>query len=250
MEKLIQKKIRDHIYIINYDGLFTSYIVIGNKKALVIDTMVGALNMKEIVQSYTDLPIILVNTHAHLDHVGGNFYFEEAYMHPEDIAWVNGPQETARMIGIEKIKNVKSPKYHPILPGYILDLGGIELEVFSLAGHTRGSIGLLDRKDRIFFTGDGIIPQIWMHLDESVSLHELKRTLNDLQSIRNEYDVILHGHTADVVYATLYDELMIAVDEVINGEKEHDTPFELFPGAVKHPFHGTDSSRFIVYRPN
>ena len=41
-------------------------------------------NAKELAEGLTNLPIILINTHADPDHISGNSAFEEFYMSPAE----------------------------------------------------------------------------------------------------------------------------------------------------------------------
>ena len=56
-----------------------SYLVVGNKKALLFDTGIGVGKMRAVVESLTKLPVIVLNSHTHFDHVGGNAEFSEIY---------------------------------------------------------------------------------------------------------------------------------------------------------------------------
>ena len=47
-----------------------------SRNAVLIDTGLGVSNIKEIVDSLTELPIIVVTTHVHWDHIGGHKHFE------------------------------------------------------------------------------------------------------------------------------------------------------------------------------
>ena len=62
------------------------YLVEGDNYALLIDSIIGFANLKTFCETLTDKKIILVNTHAHSDHIGGNFFFDCCYMHPRDMA--------------------------------------------------------------------------------------------------------------------------------------------------------------------
>ncbi|MEZ4590062.1 MAG: MBL fold metallo-hydrolase [Chloroflexota bacterium] len=64
-------------------GVFMT-LVVGEEKALLLDTGYGLDNLPETVAQIADLPVILVNSHGHLDHVLGNRFFDEAYLHPAD----------------------------------------------------------------------------------------------------------------------------------------------------------------------
>ena len=84
MENKIEvKQLSDRIFAMNDLGA-TGYLVLGNEKALMIDTMNGSEDLKAVVRTITDLPVMVVNTHGHGDHICGNIFFEEAYIHPAD----------------------------------------------------------------------------------------------------------------------------------------------------------------------
>jgi len=52
-----------------------SYLVIGKKRAIIIDTGTGIGDLKQVVSELTDLPVSVVNTHTHWDHIGNNYQF-------------------------------------------------------------------------------------------------------------------------------------------------------------------------------
>ena len=56
------------------------YLLIGDEKAVLIDTLYGFGDLRQIVESITDKPVMVINTHGHFDHTGGNSFWPEAYM--------------------------------------------------------------------------------------------------------------------------------------------------------------------------
>lgn len=67
------KKLTEHVWLMDDQGS-SGYVVLGEKKALVVDTMNGSENVKEIVRTITGLPVMVINTHVHPDHIGGNHF--------------------------------------------------------------------------------------------------------------------------------------------------------------------------------
>ena len=77
-ERIKISKINDHIWLLNDNNEATGYLVAGKEKALVIDTMIGYEDVHAVVRTLTDLPLVVVNTHGHCDHIYGNIYFEDS----------------------------------------------------------------------------------------------------------------------------------------------------------------------------
>ena len=61
------------------------YLVAGEEKAALIDTGMGFPGLRQLVERLTDKPVIVLNTHGHLDHIGGNDEFDCIYLHPDDL---------------------------------------------------------------------------------------------------------------------------------------------------------------------
>src|SRR5262249_15459577 len=59
-------------------------LVIGEQKAALIDTGCGIGNLRQAVEAVTSLPVMVINTHTHLDHLGSNRQFDDIAMfdHP------------------------------------------------------------------------------------------------------------------------------------------------------------------------
>lgn len=237
-ERIKLNPINDHIWLMNDYNESTGYLVVGEEKALIIDTMNGYEDVKAIARTVTELPLMVVNTHAHWDHVLGNIYFEEVYIHPDDLELLK-----------KSMKNHGLPKVRSLLDGDVIQLGGIDLEVFHIPGHTPGGVCLLNRRDRILFSGDSIIEQTWMQMDESLPMPVFLAALEKLGKVRNEFDYILTGHTREGLEdASLYEAHKKAVKEVAEGQTEGDIPYEWFGGiAMAHPYGG--EPRRIVYKP-
>jgi len=51
------------------------YLLLGTESAILIDTGLGISNIRNIVDHLTSLPVMVVTTHVHWDHIGGHKYF-------------------------------------------------------------------------------------------------------------------------------------------------------------------------------
>ncbi len=239
-------QLSDNIWLMNDNGEASGYIVVGNDKAAVIDTMNGSENVQNVARTVTDLPLMVINTHGHPDHVYGNAYFDEAYIHPDDVYLA---QESYRYPQYNNLRRkLKAAAFKTTEEGDSFDLGGITLEVYGIPGHTEGGICILDREDRVLFTGDSINRHCWMQLDTCSSMEDFYIALQRLNAIRADYDYILHGHAVGFEDATLYEEHMAAVKEVIDGTNAaEDQDYEYFGGRCK--IHYSSENVGIVYNP-
>lgn len=181
-------EIAPNTYHINEFGIDNQYLLVGDERALVIDTGSGLYDMKKLIAKLTDKPYDVVVTHLHGDHNGGSNQFEEVWMHPLDIEWLPPVATTEQMrwkaMRMEEISREHRehddgtgwPSYEEIFPydtvdilerekkcrylelqdRQVFELGNRKVEVFHTPGHTRGSVSLLDYKRRILFSGDAM----------------------------------------------------------------------------------------------
>ena len=190
------QQIRPNVYLIDDAGDSTCFLVTGSEKALLVDTANGYEDLHAIVRTLTDLPVIVVNTHGHGDHIYGNVYFDEAWLHPADNALYDMSFGYAK----EQLEQhgLKPCPVKPLAVGQLFDLGGVQLEVVDLKGHTAGSIGLLDKGGRILYTGDGLNVHIWMQLDHSLPIATLLETVRALKEKHGgDFDYVAHGHARE-----------------------------------------------------
>ena len=187
-----------------------STLVIGENKALLFDTCYGVGNLKEEVEKITNKPLIVVNSHGHMDHTGGNYQFPEVYLHENDFELVkkhNSEKWRQRTINtLEKNKitvegfskeNYLKQREGNIIPlklHEIFDLGGVTCEVLPLFGHTQGSIALYIKEWKLALVSDGTCPFIWIFLEESTTVTVYVKYLKEL--LKYDFDNFLVGHGA------------------------------------------------------
>ena len=74
------RKVAEGTGCIEDHGSDNMYVVEGKKKALRIDTGLGFAKLSDFVKTLTRLPVVVVNTHGHGDHAGGNYQFKSRDM--------------------------------------------------------------------------------------------------------------------------------------------------------------------------
>ena len=65
------------------------YLLCGTKRAILIDTGLGVSNIREVIDGLTKLPVTVITTHVHWDHIGGHKYFDNIAVHEEEKDWLS-----------------------------------------------------------------------------------------------------------------------------------------------------------------
>jgi glyoxylase-like metal-dependent hydrolase (beta-lactamase superfamily II) len=189
-------------------------LVVGSERALVIDTGAGPVQAAQIlgaVRQLTDLPLSVVNTHSHFDHVFGNAYFAA---HGVEDFWAtgrcaavvseSGDSQRAQVAGMEPAMAAGDGEHTALHPAnkhvsgspVDLDLGGISVTLFHL-GHGHTDNDLLVGAGNVLFTGDLVEEGADPGFEDSFPT-EWIRTLGKISALDDLYDVYVPGHGAAV----------------------------------------------------
>lgn len=193
-------KLREQLYQIQNDVDNCCTLVIGEKKALLFDTMSGYGNLRACVEELTSLPVTVVNSHGHFDHVGGNFQFEDIYLNDADLPLLDIMEAYLDMVSENIGRDLSQTRasypqregIHELSEGMSFDLGGVTAEAVALPGHTAGCIGLLLREWRILLVGDALSPQMCLFFPESLGLEVYQETLKKVMKM--DFDHWIQGH--------------------------------------------------------
>lgn len=175
-------------------------LVVGSRKALLFDTMIGLGELKPYLQAITRLPLIVVNSHGHLDHTGGNGQFERVYINFLDLAYwrINERNISAVENTLQKdLDNCRfsfryPPAFMDLKEDMVFDLGGCRARAIALPGHSPGSMGLFLPEKRLVLVGDACSPQMCLFMEETQSLWVYQETLMKLQQLDFDYFVVGH----------------------------------------------------------
>lgn len=228
------KQVADKTWAIRDKTHVACYLVEGEEKALLIDTCWGLGNLAELVQSITSLPLKVVFTHGHPDHVCGAFQFNDLYISNEDEYLLNNfyNRETRRQLFENRFKdqcpadfskknwiNARLRNVSNVKEGDVFELGKMNLKVISVPGHTPGSICLLDEENELLFSGDSIqTAPVLMHLDTSLPLSTYFDSIVHACSFEEAYDKILPAHGETPIDKTVLDELINGTSEILEGK--------------------------------
>jgi glyoxylase-like metal-dependent hydrolase (beta-lactamase superfamily II) len=233
----------------------------GKERALLIDTGCGIGNLKETISTLTSLPVTVVATHGHPDHVLGGAQFDSIHLANEDAVLLNRyiNTESRKLIykyllqekcnsefSIEQWLNSRI-NIIPVNDGHIFDLGDRIIRAVSVPGHSAGCIALIDEQEKLLFSGDSIqCGDMWIHLKDSFPLHMFLKSIHKLRLISDKFYKILPGHSTTSVQTDIIDELIQGITKIVAGELKG-VPHSTFMGEGLH-------CRFnrcgVVYNPN
>lgn len=228
-------QIDDHTFAISEYGHWEkvhSYLLIGKERAALIDTGLGIDNIKRITDQLTDLPIIVLTTHVHWDHIGSHGMYENIYVHKDEEDWlVNGikklsieqiRKDISRDITIPTPKTFNPETYTPfqgkptglLNDGDEIDLGNRKLTIYHTPGHSPGHIVIYDNRSGYLFTGD-------LFYDETPIYAFFPTTspidlVNSLEKISNLPSVtkLYGGHNTIGLDASVLHEIKHAVNKL------------------------------------
>lgn len=195
----------DGVWQIHEPGGVNSYLIEGGERAALVDAGYGFADIRRIIGLLTDKPVDVLLTHGHTDHYGGAYYFPYVYMNTVDFPVYRLYEETQKHLIVSKFRrDRKAAGLPPVWPedfdeqqymsmhigafrlledGQVLDLGGRQLVMMSLPGHTRGSMVVIDRQTGLAFSGDSVSSSYWGLFSFSLPLHEYARNLEKLTAV-------------------------------------------------------------------
>jgi len=234
------RRITDDLFILHEPRHFEKTnvsLLIGREMAVLIDTGCGIGDLGRAVERLTEKPVSVINTHTHLDHIGGNRHFEEIALfdHPRSrqLAAHGAPREILeREILDEKLLTGPWPEgFDPralelspfevnrwLKDGERIRLGDIELEAIHTPGEAPDHICLLDRAHRVLYCGDILLHgAIWTHL-EGGSLSELIASYQKLMGYYDEFDHLMPSHNEPWIDRQLLPAALAAAERIVAGE--------------------------------
>lgn len=198
-------KLSDHITQITDPSGVYLFLVEGEKEAVLIDTGVGFVGLKEAVEGLTKKPLSVILTHMHPDHAGGAAAFDRVYLHPADknmaaevalevrMGYSMGSMWGASLTPADLIPAPGADKqYLPLSDGQIFDLGGITMEMIHVPGHTPGNCCVLFKEERSILFGDACNANTLLMWGTTIS--QYKKSLQYLQTFRGRFDTVYYSH--------------------------------------------------------
>ena len=219
-------KISEDTWIISFmNGSQNIYLLEGGERALLIDTGWGAGNLRAHVEKLTGKPVVVANTHGHLDHSGGNGEWESVMMLPGG----EGDIYTCHRLPFD-ISKLPNPDYeHKLVhDGDVIELGGRTIELLDISAHSNGSLAFLDRKNGYLFVGDEMeSAQVLMYETEAIPGYEfvLDKKLRAhhanmlrLKGLRGAWHTLFPAHNGAPIAPSYLDDHIALTEHIYAGD--------------------------------
>lgn len=220
-----------------------AYLIIGEIRDVLYDTGMGIASIKEAVndvrkaENLPDKELMVVNSHNHLDHNGGNSDFSEAWIY--DNKWgiqkltqgVPGGKDagfssywdqftphpgTRPPADFDPVEKFTAPfpreNIHLLTEGDIVDLGNRKFRVIHTVSHSPDGLALYDDEQKILFGGDTFYGPDYLITDLSLLAADLEK----VSPLQVEWHYSSHG---EQLIETMQHGLHLSiVRRLINGE--------------------------------
>jgi glyoxylase-like metal-dependent hydrolase (beta-lactamase superfamily II) len=199
-----------------YQGNY-SYLILGSTRAVLFDAGTGLRDIVPVVRALTSLPVTVIPSHLHFDHVG-------ALGRLDRTALLDDPSLRARAadskITLRRYEflgfadRLGTPTFRVDewwVPGSVVDLGDRQLTVLATPGHTPTSVSLYDAQRHQLFAGDFIYPGWLYAFLPGASRSAYLATTTRLLSVLDPATEILAAHMEDAT-ATIQAPVLTVAD--------------------------------------
>ena len=225
-------RISPHVYVIPDErarGVPNVGIIVGSRATLVVDLGMGLKSgqaiLREVAKISKGRDLYIVNTHFHPEHTTGEVAFPEtakvirAVAQQEDIEeeglkWVEifskrSPELTELL---KDVKAFRAPA-ETFEREKTLDLGGVRVRLIWLGpGHTRGDTAIFIEGDRVLFSGDLAMKQVFPAFTSPQSRADTWiASLKSLEALRPLQVIGAHYDMGDASVITAYREFVVAL---------------------------------------
>lgn len=217
------------------DGKMSSlYLVKGEQSALLVDTGMGEDPLLPYVRMLTELPVYLLITHGHGDHMMHAGELETVYMSHKDLPLLAG---ACKRLGIQLPIDVSY--FLPLQGSQKLELGEFNVRCVDVGGHTPGSLVFYEENRHLLFVGDAIGSGVgvWMQLIGCLSISQYRDNLamldrfwenlpDDTQVFAGHWDQrFMHPSGDNPVCRALVQDMIHLCDDILEGrENRHLAP--------------------------
>lgn len=241
--KFTHEFITDRIVRIRDLSYTAMYLVLGDRKNVLLDTGIGIGDSRKYIKDVLDKDVDeVILTHGHLDHASGAILYQDLpiYMHENDRDLMNEhvfnkenridyTRNTLSMIKVDHedfteedvLDGLSSDYTLPLKDGDEFDLGGITLQAIHTPGHTQGMTMILFKEDRIILFGDGCGVGVLLVEDCCSTVEEYRKTLLKVKTYEDRYDRIIRNHGTCESPKELLDNVIDVCSDILEGKDDH-----------------------------
>jgi glyoxylase-like metal-dependent hydrolase (beta-lactamase superfamily II) len=210
-----------------------SYLIEGSKLAILIDTGMGVGDIRAVVEDRTSLPVSVLNSHAHWDHIGGNWRFDQIAIHRAEAEDLGAPPSNARLQQWFTPESLTAPLpdgYEPttieikatrattlLEGGETLELGDRMLEIIHAPGHSPGGIVVVDHDNKMMFSTDVAYAARLYAFSPDSSVKDYLHTLMTLEPIAARMRTMFPSHGRSPIDPMLIFEMRTAFELILEG---------------------------------
>lgn len=130
-------------------------------QCVIIDPGCYYANEREDLKKFIDgkklQPVLLLDTHCHVDHVFGNKWVKENfnvpfYAHQADLFLLNAAGATGSIYGLFVEPSPQPDRF--IREGENISFGNSTMKIFEVPGHSPGSVCFYGEKEKLLISGD------------------------------------------------------------------------------------------------
>jgi glyoxylase-like metal-dependent hydrolase (beta-lactamase superfamily II) len=174
-----------------------SYLLLGKRMALLFDTGPGVYSIRGTVEKLTHLPLIVIPSHLHFDHVGDLAEFNDVRLldtpalraQVNDGEFVEPPSQVLLKAGI------RYPIAGWVKDGESIDLGERVVRVISTPGHTPDSVSVIDEGGKRVFAGDLMGHVVTLVDVPGSDIHAMAKTLHRLLQLAPPLESAYEAHS-------------------------------------------------------
>lgn len=215
-----------------HDERVKSYLIAGDQRAILLDTGMGVADIREVVDPLAEEPVVVVNSHAHWDHIGDNHRFDEIWIHEAERDYLQagvgndvlrrwfqpehltGPLPTG--VTADTITIPPSAPTALVTDGQLIDLGGRSLEVMHCPGHSPGGIVLVDHANGALFSTDVAYAGA-LYVYGAADLPVYARSLHRLAALTPRLRAVYPSHGDSPIAPAILPRMEEAFERILDG---------------------------------
>lgn len=212
------------------------YLLLGQEKAVLIDTGLGVSNIKKIVDSLTDLPVMVITTHVHWDHIGGHGLFSDIAVHEREVDWlacnfplpiqevkaqlIRYPCDFPQEFDVNSYQIFQGQPSKILHDGEVIDLGGRIVQVIHTPGHSPGHCCFYEPWRKYLYSGDLVYEGCLYASYPSTSPRQFYDSVKKIRGYKIER--VLPGHYKLNISTALVDNIEAGFAQIAqSGQLKH-----------------------------